>query len=98
MRESPPIKWTFSFGYFDQGLQHAAREYSELLEKGIAISNSPAGIEEKLTLGQQNGYAERLMRMIKEEVELAEHRNFEEAYRGIGQFLEDMYSKKRIHH
>jgi transposase InsO family protein len=46
------------------------------------------------------------MRTIKEEeVELAEYRNFvgiacvkrEEAYREIGQFLEDVYSKKRIH-
>jgi putative transposase len=38
------------------------------------------------------------MRTIKEEeVELAEYRDFEEAYREIGQFLEDVYSKKRIH-
>jgi transposase InsO family protein len=38
------------------------------------------------------------MRTIKEEeVELAEYRNFAEAYREIGQFLEDVYSKKRIH-
>lgn len=46
------------------------------------------------------------MRTIKEEeVELAEYRNFvgiacakhEEAYREIGEFLEDVYSKKRIH-
>jgi transposase-like protein len=54
----------------------------------------------------KKGYAERLMRTIKEEeVELAEYRNFvgracakhEETYREIGQFLEDVYSKKRIH-
>jgi putative transposase len=36
------------------------------------------------------------MRTIKEEVELAEYWDFEEAYRD-GQFLEDMYSRKRIH-
>ena len=46
----------------------------------------------------QNGYVERLMRTIKdEEVELSEYRNFEEAYREIGKFLDDVYTKKRIH-
>lgn len=77
----------------DQGVQYAAKEYTELLEKqGIAISMADVGA------AWQNGYAERLMRTIKEEeVELAEYRNFEEAYQEIGQFLEDVYSKKRIH-
>jgi putative transposase len=77
----------------DQGVQYAAKEYTELLEKqGITISMADVGA------AWQNGYAERLMRTIKEEeVELAEYRNFEEAYREIGQFLEDVYSKKRIH-
>jgi putative transposase len=77
----------------DQGVQYAAREYTELLEKqGIAISMAEVG------QAWQNGYAERLMRTIKEEeVELAEYRDFAEAYREIGQFLEDVYSKKRIH-
>ncbi len=37
------------------------------------------------------------MRSIKEKVELAEYRNFQESYREIGQFLEELYSKKRIH-
>lgn len=42
--------------------------------------------------------AERLMRTIKEEeVELSEYRNFEEAYQEIGKFLDDVYTKKRIH-
>ena len=46
----------------------------------------------------QNGYAERLMRTIKEEeVDLSEYRNFTEAYQQIEQFLEDVYMKKRIH-
>jgi transposase InsO family protein len=46
----------------------------------------------------QNGYAERLMRTIKEEeVELSEYRNFEEAYQEIGKFLDEVYTKKRIH-
>ncbi len=46
----------------------------------------------------QNGYAERLMRTIKEEeVDLSEYRNFTEAYQQIEHFLEDVYMKKRIH-
>jgi putative transposase len=46
----------------------------------------------------QNGYAERLMRTIKEEeVDLSEYRNFAEAYEEIGRFLEDVYMRKRIH-
>jgi transposase InsO family protein len=46
----------------------------------------------------QNGYAERLMRTIKEEeVDLSEYRNFTEAYEQIEQFLENVYMKKRIH-
>jgi putative transposase len=38
------------------------------------------------------------MRTIKEEeVELSEYRSFEEAYQEIGKFLDDVYTKKRIH-
>jgi putative transposase len=46
----------------------------------------------------QNWYAERLMRtMEEEEVELSEYRNFEEAYRKIGKFLDEVCTKKRIY-
>jgi putative transposase len=54
----------------------------------------------------QNGYAERLMRsrsvsfgetIEEEEVELSEYRNFEEAYQEIRRFLDEVYTKKRIH-
>lgn len=38
------------------------------------------------------------MRTIKEEeVDLSEYRNFAEAYKEIGRFLDEVYSKKRIH-
>ena len=48
--------------------------------------------------GVQNGYAERIMRTIKEEeVELSEYENYWDAYRQIGQSLEEVYMKKRIH-
>lgn len=77
----------------DQGVQYAAKEYTALLEEqGIEISMAAVGEP------TQNGYAERLMRTIKEEeVELSEYRNFEEAYQEIGKFLDDVYTKKRIH-
>jgi putative transposase len=77
----------------DQGVQYAANGYIEVLEsRGIQISMAEVGEP------TQNGYAERLMRTIKEEeVDLSEYRNFTEAYQRIKQFLEDVYMKKRIH-
>ena len=46
----------------------------------------------------QNGYAERLMRTIKEEeVYLSEYRDYADAHRQIGRFLDDVYMHKRIH-
>jgi putative transposase len=77
----------------DQGVQYAATDYVELLKgHGVQISMAEVG------QAWQNGYAERLMRTIKEEeVDLSEYRNFTEAYQQIEQFLEDVYMKKRIH-
>jgi transposase InsO family protein len=46
----------------------------------------------------QNGYAERLIRTIKEEeVDLSEYRDYHDALNQIGQFLDDVYAHKRIH-
>jgi putative transposase len=77
----------------DQGVQYAAQEYVALLQANqVEISMAEVG------QAWQNGYAERLMRTIKEEeVDLSEYRNFTEAYQQIEQFLEDVYTKKRIH-
>jgi putative transposase len=77
----------------DQGVQYAANEYVKLLQQHeVQISMTEVG------QAWQNGYAERLMRTIKEEeVELSEYQNFTEAYEQIEQFLEDVYMKKRIH-
>lgn len=77
----------------DQGGQYAANAYVErLAQHGIEVSMAEVGA------AWQNGYAERLMRRIKEEeVDLSEYRNFREAYEQIWQFLEDTYMKKRIH-
>jgi transposase InsO family protein len=77
----------------DQGVQYAAHEYVALLEKyEVQISMAAQGKPE------ENGYAERLMRTIKEEeVDLSEYSDFADVYRQIGSFLEDVYNTKRIH-
>jgi transposase InsO family protein len=77
----------------DQGVQYAANEYVKLLQlHEVRISMAEVG------QAWQNGYAERLMRTIKEEeVDLSEYQNFAEAYEQIEQFLENVYMKKRIH-
>ena len=75
----------------DQGIQYAAGGYVELLE-GVQISMADVGA------AWQNGYAERLIRTIKEEeVYLADYRDYHDAYREIGRFLDDVYMHKRIH-
>jgi hypothetical protein len=46
----------------------------------------------------QNGYAERLMRTIKEEeVDLSDYQDYADAMRQIGRFLDEVYMHKRIH-
>lgn len=77
----------------DQGVQYAAQAYTDLLKRyDIQISMAAQGKPE------ENGYAERLMRTIKEEeVDLSEYLNFDDAYRQIGCFIEDVYMTKRIH-
>ncbi len=77
----------------DQGVQYAANEYVKLLQQhNVKISMAEVG------QAWQNGYAERLMRTIKEEeVDLSEYLNFTEAYQQIEQFLDDVYMRKRIH-
>jgi transposase InsO family protein len=77
----------------DQGLQYAALAYTQLLEQhGAKISMAEVGQP------TQNGYAERLMRTIKEEeVDLNDYDDYHDAYRQIGQFLDDVYMLKRVH-
>lgn len=77
----------------DQGVQYAAGDYVQRLENvGSAISMADIGA------AWQNGYAERLIRTIKEEeVYLAEYNDYHDAYQQIGRFLDDVYMHKRIH-
>ncbi len=77
----------------DQGIQYAAPAYIQRLQQAdIAISMAAVGEP------RQNGYAERLIRTIKEEeVALADDEDFEDALAQIGHFIDDVYRTKRIH-
>jgi transposase InsO family protein len=77
----------------DQGVQYAANAYVDTLEQaGVAISMADVGE------AAQNGYAERVIRTIKEEeVYLSDYRDFGDAYTQIGQFIDEVYQTKRIH-
>jgi len=77
----------------DQGVQYAAHEYTGLLQaRQVAISMADVGA------AWQNGYAERLVRTIKEEeVDLSEYEDYPDALQQLGRFLDDVYMHKRIH-
>ncbi len=77
----------------DQGMQYAAHAYVDRL-KGFNVRISMATIGK----AEENGYAERLMRTIKEEeVDLSDYRDFADAQMQIGKFIQDVYNHKRIH-
>jgi putative transposase len=77
----------------DQGLQYAAAAYVERLQ-GLGVTLSMAAVGE----ARENGYAERLIRTIKEEeVNLSDYQDFDDARRQITRFLDDVYNVKRIH-
>ncbi len=77
----------------DQGIQYAAPAYIQSLQQvGVAISMAAVG------QARENGYAERLIRTIKEEeVALADYQDFADALTQIGRFIDDGYRTKRIH-
>jgi putative transposase len=77
----------------DQGIQYAAHAYTDLLKAHqIYISMAAVGKAE------ENGYAERFMRTLKEEeVDLSDYLDFADAQHQIGRFIQDVYNTKRIH-
>ena len=71
----------------DQEVQYASTPYVQMLQEVQAqISMAEVG------QAWQNGYAERLIRTIKEE-----EVDYGDTYRQIGVFLYDVYMRKRIH-
>lgn len=77
----------------DQGVQYAATAYVQRLQRlGVALSMATIGE------ARENGFAERLIRTIKEEeVYLSDYQDFADALRQIARFLDDVYNVKRIH-
>jgi putative transposase len=77
----------------DQGVQYAAKDYVQMLkDAGADISMAAVGEP------TENGFAERLMRTIKEEeVDLSDYENYHDAYAQMGRFLDEVYMLKRIH-
>jgi transposase InsO family protein len=77
----------------DQGVQYAAAEYIDRLTRVRSLISMAAVGEPR-----ENGYAERLMRTIKEEaVQLTEYQDYSDARRQLGRFLDAVYNRKRIH-
>ncbi len=77
----------------DQGMQYASSEYVlRLHEAGALISMASVGNP------YENAKAESFFRNLKmEEVYLKDYRDFEEAEENIGQFIEEVYNRKRLH-
>jgi putative transposase len=77
----------------DQGVQYASSEYVGRLEEiGAQISMASVGNP------YENAKAESFFRNLKmEEVYIKDYRTFEEAEKNIGEFIEEVYNKKRLH-
>ena len=77
----------------DQGVQYASRAYVELLEnRGAVISMSRRGNP------YDNAKAESFIKTLKsEEVELRRYRDLDDARASIGEFLEEVYNRRRLH-
>ena len=77
----------------DQGVQYLSDAYVSMLRHhGIEISVARRGCP------WENGYAERLIRTLKEEeVHLNDYEDIHEARNRIGHFIEQVYHQKRPH-
>jgi putative transposase len=77
----------------DQGVQYAADNYVKLLQsRGVAVSMAAVGCPE------ENGFAERWMRTLKEDhVSMSEYADFMDCQIQIGEFIEEVYQRKRVH-
>jgi transposase InsO family protein len=77
----------------DQGVQYACSEYVACLEQiGAKVSMASVGNP------YENAKAESFFRTLKmEEVYLKDYQDFEEAEQNIGEFIEEVYNRKRLH-
>jgi hypothetical protein len=85
------------------GNEDRAAKTCRVFAETAILYDMPTACEVQISMAavgkpEENGYAERLMRTIKEEeVDLSEYADFHQAYRSIGRFLEQVYTHKRIH-
>jgi putative transposase len=91
--EQALVDHTSEIHHSDQGVEYAAiASTTRLQQAGVHISMAEIGA------AWQNGYAERLMRTIKEEeVDLSEYEYDTDAVKQLGRFLDEVYRRKRIH-
>lgn len=77
----------------DRGVQYASKEYTNRLkDHGVTISMSRRGNP------YDNAYAESFMKTLKyEEVYLWEYENYDDARINIGNFIDEIYNRKRLH-
>lgn len=77
----------------DQGVQYAANDYiDELKKNSIKISMARKGNP------YDNAFAESFIKTLKyEEVYLKEYESFDDAYKNIEGFIDDVYNAKRLH-
>ena len=77
----------------DRGVQYTARAYTSCLSTiGAQPSMTQTGNP------RENAYAESFFKTLKvEEVYLKEYETYEDAYRNIKAFIEDVYNAKRLH-
>jgi putative transposase len=77
----------------DRGVQYASRDYTaELQQHGIRISMS------RTASPYDNAQAESFMKTLKyEEVYRTEYRGLEDARASIGEFLDKIYNRERLH-
>lgn len=77
----------------DRGVQYASGDYTALLrEHAVVISMSRRGNP------YDNAYSESFIKTLKyEEIYRNDWRDLEDLYPSIGEFLEDVYNRKRLH-
>jgi len=77
----------------DRGFQYACSDYVKILQSyGIQISMSRVGNP------YDNAKAESFMKTLKaEEVNGRDYRNFDQVRESIGDFLENVYNRQRLH-
>lgn len=77
----------------DQGVQYASSPYvARVLSAAGRLSMAAQGAP------RENAQAESFIRTLKDEaVCLAEYATFQDAERGIGPFIDEVYNQKRLH-